>query len=154
MFILGNGGIGWRGCVVEMFQLKIIPLFPCFKRVTCQEPAPELAFSYIFIHMWWNWWYPFFLFISETTCPLPSKVRRRGQATPSGLCVRHFVFFLTQWLATSGGGGAVLGGGGTAWCITLITMGSQRSLIFMKLLCVGISGLRYHKIPKISPSKI
>ena len=101
MFILGNGGIGWRGCIVEMFQLKIIPLFPCFKRVTCQEPAPELAFSYIFIHMWWNWWYPFFLFISETTCPLPSKVRRRGQATPSGLCVRHFVFFLTQWLATA-----------------------------------------------------
>ena len=93
MFILGNGEIGWRGCIVEMFQLKIIPLFPCFKRVTCQEPAPELAFSYIFIHMWWNWWYPFFLFISEMTCPLPSKVRRRGQATPSGLCVRHFVFF-------------------------------------------------------------
>ena len=90
---LSNGGIGWRGCIVEMFQLKIIPLFPCFKRVTCQEPAPELAFSYIFIHMWWNWWYPFFLFISETTCPVPSKVRRRGQATPSGLYVRHFVFF-------------------------------------------------------------
>ena len=43
--------------------------------------------------MWWDWWYPFFLFISETTCPLPSKVRRRGNTTPSGLCVRHFVFF-------------------------------------------------------------
>ena len=48
---------------------------------------------HIFLFMWWNWWYPFFLFISETTCPVPSKVRRRGHATPSGLYVRHFVFF-------------------------------------------------------------
>ena len=65
MFILGNGGIGWRGCIVEMFHLKIIPLFSCFKRVTC--------FFTIFVHRWWNLWYPFFLFISETTFPLPSK---------------------------------------------------------------------------------
>ena len=38
----------------------------------------------------------FLVHISETTCPLPSKVRRRGHATPligSWLYVRHFVFF-------------------------------------------------------------
>ena len=68
-----------------MFQLKIIPLFSCFERVTCffiyfYSYVVKLTVPIFLIHIW-------------NDLPPPLKVRRREHAAPSGLCVRHFVFF-------------------------------------------------------------
>ena len=57
MFILGNGGIDDGACIVEMFQLKIIPLFSCFERVTCffiyfYSYVVKLMVPIFLVHIW------------------------------------------------------------------------------------------------------
>ena len=71
--------------IVEMFQLKIIPLFSCFERVTC-------FFIYFYSYVV-KLIVPIFLVHNWNDLPPSLKVRRRGHVAPSGLCVRHFVFF-------------------------------------------------------------
>ena len=91
MFILGNGGIDDGACIVEMFQLKIIPLFSCFERVTCffiyfYSYVVKLMVPIFLVHIWndlpppfksqeegtgnafWVMRPPFCLFFNAVTC--------------------------------------------------------------------------------------
>ena len=93
MFILGNRGVGWRGCTVEMFQLKIILPFSCFKRVTCFfiyfcSYVVRLMVPIFFVHIW-------------NDLPPPLKSQEEGKHNALWVMRPPFCLFWTQWLATA-----------------------------------------------------
>ena len=98
-----NGGIEWRWCIVEMFQLKIIPLFPCFKRVTCQEPGAgswTCFFIYLYSHVV-KLMVPIFLVHIWNDLPPPFKSLEEGTRNAFWVMRPPFCLFWTQWLATA-----------------------------------------------------
>ena len=96
MFILRNGGIGWRGYLEEKFQLKIIPPLSCFKRVTCffiylYSYAVKLMVPIFLVHIW-----------NDLPPPLKSQEEGTRIAFNRLLVIRPpFCLFWTQWLATA-----------------------------------------------------
>ena len=93
MFILGNGGIDDGACIVEMFQLKIIPLFSCFERVTClfiyfYSYVVKLMVPIFLVHIW-------------NDLPRPLKSQEEGTRNAFWVIRPPFCLFWTQWLATA-----------------------------------------------------
>ena len=85
-YIVGGRGIRGRGYIyVAISQLKVVPIFSCFQRVTC--------FFTCFIHV-----VELMAPIPETTSPLPSKLKwlssLKGNGTHNALWVTCDTFCL------------------------------------------------------------